>query len=228
MPRSKKEKVVSLTKVKKKSKDAKSTLIDSIRDAVREADYIYLLALENEKNQLLKNLRIGLRPGKLFCGKNKIMKLALGTMAETECEDNLSVVAKLIEGSCAVLCTKMPPKQVKAAMLEASKPVYAKTGTIASKTVVLAAGTESCARFPHSSEPHLRKLGLPTLLKNGVIHMLGEHKVCTEGEELDGNQASLLKLLGFEMTVFSSSLVAHWGRKGYETKTYKDAVMKDA
>jgi mRNA turnover protein 4 len=220
MPKSKRDKVVTLSKVKKKPKDAREKLVDSIRAAVGEAKHIYLLTIENEKNDLLKLVRAALRPGTIFCGKNKVMQLALGTMPETECEDNLRVLAKRIGGSCALLCTTEPLSKVRKALADVTPTVFARCGSTASKTVKLKAGTQDLRSFPHSAEPHLRGLGLPTLLKDGIIHLMGDHTVCTEGETLSGEKALLLKQLGIPMVKFQVTVAARWSRKGCETEVY--------
>ena len=43
---------------------------------------------------------------------------------------------------------------------------YARSGTVASQTVVLEAGP--LPEFSHSMEPQLRQLGLPAALKKGI------------------------------------------------------------
>ena len=58
--------------VKKKPKDAKSELVEKIQEAVTASKYVYVLEVENERNDLLKLCRAALRPGTVFCGKNKV------------------------------------------------------------------------------------------------------------------------------------------------------------
>ena len=49
--------------------------------------------------------------------------------------------------------------------------------------------------FLFSQFEYLRKLGLPVQLKTGVIVVEVKHTVCSEGEQLNTNQAKLLELL---------------------------------
>lgn len=64
--------------------------------------FAYVLKLENQRNNLLKGLRDDLKPGalsclyhhsslchsgRLFCGRNKVMQVALGVDPESECQE---------------------------------------------------------------------------------------------------------------------------------------------
>eukprot|EP00439_Symbiodinium_sp_Y106_P017198 s2704_g2.t1 len=74
---SKRNKVITLTKVKKRPKEKKDELIDGIRESCEEFSRIFLVSIENERNQ----------PGKLVCAKNKVMQTALGMSPESECQE---------------------------------------------------------------------------------------------------------------------------------------------
>ncbi len=86
-------------------------------------------------------------------------------------------------------------------------PDFHRTGSRATSTVTLPAGP--LPQFPHSLEPQLRQLGLPTALKKGVVQLLGEegHTVCREGDVLTSEQARLLKLLGRQDAKFRLDFV---------------------
>lgn len=64
--------------------------------------------------------------------------------------------------------------------------------------------------FPPSMEPQLRKLGVPCLLKNGVVMLLSEYTVCQEGQVLTFEQAAVLKLFWIQMALFKVKLDAYW------------------
>ncbi len=44
---------------------------------------------------------------------------------------------------------------------------FARAGCVSISSVVLEAGEDALARFPHNMEPTFRRLGLPTLLQCG-------------------------------------------------------------
>lgn len=214
MPRSKRNKVVSLTKCKKRPKEAKDKMIDEIRTLCEKSPRIYVVSLENERNAFLQEMRKKLRPGTLVCAKNKVMQLALGDSPSSECQDGIHQLAAMLNGPCGLLFTKMDPAQVQSILADFRPMDYARSGAVATKTVIMERGTESLAKLPHSIEAHLRQLGLPTQLKDGVIHLLGNHTVCKEGQELTSDQAQILKLLDSKQAEFSMTVEAHWQQGG--------------
>ena len=57
MPRSKRAKVVHLTKVEKKGKELSQRLFAAVRDAADRCQYIFLFSVENMRNNYLKDVR---------------------------------------------------------------------------------------------------------------------------------------------------------------------------
>merc|ERR1712217_341959 len=96
----------------------------------------------------------------------------------------------------------MAPADVQAFFAEYRPVDYARTGFVAAETVTLPRGPDALAKLPHSIEAHLRALGLPTQLKEGKIHLLADHTVCRNGEELSADAAQMLKLLDIEQAQF--------------------------
>mmetsp|Transcript_2132 Transcript_2132/g.4886 ORF Transcript_2132/g.4886 Transcript_2132/m.4886 type:complete len:225 (-) Transcript_2132:337-1011(-) len=219
MPKSKRNKVITLTKVKKRPKEKKDELIDGIRESCEEFSRIFLVSIENERNQFMQEIRKRLRPGKLVCAKNKVMQTALGMSPESECQDNVHKIAEMINGHCALLFSNSTPEEVESAFAAYRPSDFARSGSLATDTVVLPKGTDALASLPHSIEAHLRQLGLPTVLKEAKIHLLGDHTVCTAGKELSADAAQVLKLLGIQQAQFTLSVEAHW-QKGGAFKDY--------
>jgi mRNA turnover protein 4 len=59
-------------------------------------------------------------------------------------------------------------------------------------------------------DPYLRKLGMPCVLKRGVITLERAFTVCAAGDVLTPEQAQLLKLLDIKMAEFAFTLTCHW------------------
>eukprot|EP00439_Symbiodinium_sp_Y106_P001468 s2704_g1.t1 len=106
----------------------------------------------------------------------------------------------MINGHCALLFSNSTPEEVESAFAAYRPSDFARSGSLATDTVVLpkgesfvnrfhvsallTAGTDALASLPHSIEAHLRQLGLPTVLKEAKIHLLGDHTVCTAGKDM--------------------------------------------
>jgi len=71
-----------------------------------------------------------------------------------------------------------------------SESDFARSGNLATETVTLPPGP--LPQFPHSIEPHLRQLGMPTSLQRGVVTLLSEFTVCKANQALKPEQARIL------------------------------------
>jgi len=214
MPKSKKNKVITLTKTKKKPKEKKDKLIDEIRECCEKFPRLYLLSIDNERNTYLQEVRKRIRPSRLIMAKNKVMQLSLGTSPESECADGVHKLSQMITNRCALLFTTKEPAEVQGLFAEFRPMDFARAGAVAATTVTLPRGLDALAKLPHSIEAHLRALGMPTQLRDGRIHLLGDHVVCTAGKELTSDAAQILKLLGLKQAQFSVAVEAHWQKNG--------------
>lgn len=89
MPKSKRNKLVSLTKTKKKGRNAKEDLIETIKESLEEYKYQYVFSFENMRAGPFKGMSLALKADtKVFMGKNKVMRIALGRNPEEEPMDN--------------------------------------------------------------------------------------------------------------------------------------------
>jgi mRNA turnover protein 4 len=57
MPKSKRNRVVHMTQVSKKTREQKDALFSSIREAVPEFQHCFVLSVENMRNNHLKEVR---------------------------------------------------------------------------------------------------------------------------------------------------------------------------
>ena len=212
MPRTKRDRVVNLTKVKPKHKDAKGEMITTIREAVSSMRYVYVIDVENERNNILKMIRDNIKPARLFMGKNKVMQLALGVDAASEIADGIHKIAPLVSGHRGLVCSDMEPSQLAEILERHRSAEYARTGCLATGDVLLEQGAEALSMFPHSIEPHLRKLGLPTSLQDGRIILLGDYQLCKTGDKLSNEQCQLLKLMTVAMAELKVTALAVYDR----------------
>ena len=212
MVQSKRAKVVSLTQVKKKDRSRKAELIEKIQDACRRFSHVVVFNAENEKAVHMQYIRSALKPSKIFYGGNKIMIKALKEFSDMDDTLDINTLCNSLFGHRGLIFTDSDISTVSKIFESYTPKEAAKFGFVANETVVLKEGTESLSRFPHSMEPQLRNLGLPTVLKSGVIHLMGDTTVCTKGVPLTVEAAQLLNLLGYRMAEFRISVVVHFGK----------------
>ncbi|GLB38401.1 putative component of the ribosome assembly machinery [Lyophyllum shimeji] len=217
MPRSKRSKLVSLTKVVKKTKEQKSALMQELQENSEKWRYCWLFEVGSMRNAHLKTVRkLWKDSARIFFGRGAVMAKALGITAEEEHRPGIHKLAKQIKGQVGVLFTDTPPQEVIDWFVDFKQPDFARAGNIASRTVILPVGpvmrhhSDPPEPFPHNEEPQLRKLGLATSLNKGVPTLTNAHELCKKGKPLTGEQAQLLKLIGHRMVAFRVGLIARW------------------
>ncbi|XP_064445918.1 mRNA turnover protein 4 homolog isoform X3 [Mirounga angustirostris] len=171
------------------------------------------------RNSKLKDIRNAWKHSRMFFGKNKVMMVALGRSPADEYKDNLHQVSKKLRGEVGLLFTNRTKEEVNENpttttclflrwFTKYTEMDFARAGNKATFTVTLDPGP--LEQFPHSMEPQLRQLGLPTALKRGVVTLLSDHEVCKEGDVLTPEQARVLKLFGYEMAEFKVTIKYMW------------------
>jgi len=216
MPKSKRDRKVTLTKTSKKGGlEFKQGLIQRIRESVDNYSNLYVFSVDNMRNNHFKAVREAWkkdnRRATFFMCKNRVMALALGREEEEEYNDNLHKVSRLLRGpNRGLMLTNEEQKVVEEFFEEFEEPDYIRTGGTALEDVDIPEGALS--QFGHAMEPHLRTLGLPTELKKGVIHLMKDYRVCKQGEKLTAQQAQILKLFEYKHASFKIDIVAAWSK----------------
>ncbi|TRY76943.1 hypothetical protein TCAL_14705 [Tigriopus californicus] len=196
MPKSRRDRAITLSQTRKKpALEFKQSLVTKIRDAAAQHDFCYFVQVANNRNLFLKQLRDQWAGrGSFFLGKNRVMALALGRTEAEEIETGLHGMAKLLRNECGLLFTNRDQTEVVKFFEDYQEMDFARTGCLATDTVVLEAGP--LTQFPHSLEPQLRALG----------------------DILTSEQARLLKLLGEKQAHFKLNMVAVWSKMKGEVK----------
>jgi len=211
MPKSKRNREVALTKTKSKGLEQKTELISQVRKCVDDYKYIYVFEIENSRNNLIKDVREQWKDSRFFFGKNNILELALGKTVEDEQAPGLAGLSEKLRGPRGLLLTNRAKDETTGWFKRHKAVEYARSGFVATESVSLDAGPLS--QFPHSIEPHLRQLGLPTSLVKGVVTLVKDHVVCTKGDVLTPEQCRVLKLLENPMASFRLKLKFLWTKK---------------
>ncbi|NXY09973.1 MRT4 protein, partial [Pteruthius melanotis] len=244
---------VSLTRTPRKGLEAKQALIAELRRCVDTYKYIFVFSVANMRNNKLKDVRNAWKhsrwaggwcrggcpregaPGltsfssswaRIFFGKNKVMMVALGREPSSEYKENLHKVSKHLRGEVGLLFTNRTKDEVDEWFSKFRELDFARAGNKAPYGVSLDTGP--LEQFPHSMEPQLRQLGLPTALKKGVVTLLSDYEVCKEGDVLTPEQARVLKLFGYEMAEFKVTMKFLWNSEtGDFQKLVGDTTEKE-
>uniref|UniRef100_A0AC34F5I3 Ribosome assembly factor mrt4 n=1 Tax=Panagrolaimus sp. ES5 TaxID=591445 RepID=A0AC34F5I3_9BILA len=242
MPKSKKDKEISLTKVKKKTRENKNAIISQIQDALAQHKHIFVFSIDSMRSAKMTEIRQKFKEtsrffygkntvistkmteirqkfketSRFFYGKNTVMSVALGRDAATEKEKGLHKVSQLLKGQCGLMFTNENEKKVVKFFKDYSENDHARAGQEVDEDISLEKGP--LPQFAFSVEPQLRKLGLPTKLEKGVIELVDDFTVCKAGDKLNPEQAKILKLLDHKLSHFQVNLIAHWSAdKGLTT-----------
>ncbi|KAH9933205.1 uncharacterized protein BXZ73DRAFT_89842 [Epithele typhae] len=216
MPRSKRSKIVSLTKVAKKGREHKNALLQEVQENADKWQYCWLFEVGNMRNSHLKTVRkLWKDSARIFFGRGAL--------------------AAHIKGQVGLLFTDSPPAEVRAWFADFRQADFARAGNVAARTVVLPAGpvlqrhADPPEPFPHSEEPQLRRLGLRTRMERGVPTLDVPHTVCEAGKTLAAEQTQLLKLVGERLVTFRVGLRMWWAAEtGEVTEEAQEPEEADA
>uniref|UniRef100_A0A183CFQ8 Ribosome assembly factor mrt4 n=1 Tax=Globodera pallida TaxID=36090 RepID=A0A183CFQ8_GLOPA len=166
MPKSKRDKIVSLTKVKKKSREGKGGLLKEVRECIDQYKHLFVFSTENLRSARLGEIRQHFKQNsRIFFAKNNLMAVALGKTSEDEQANELHKVSALLKGQSGLMFTNGKADEVRRFLDEHIEEEFARAGTVATADVLLPAGPVPALHG--AMEPQLRKLGMPTRLENG-------------------------------------------------------------
>lgn len=223
MPRSKRAKVVHLSKVEKKGKELSVKIFNSVQEAAAKYPYIYVFSVDNMRNTHLKDVRTSLSDSRLFFGKTRVMAKALGDSEAESTQPGTHLLRPYLQGAVGLIFSPRSPNEI-TQFFENFRPMdYARAGTVAVRDFTIPAGTvysmageiplEHDAPLQHSQEPNLRQLGVPTRLVRGKVELDAPHAVCKQGDILSSVQTTLLKMFGLATAEFVVEPVAYWNQE---------------
>ena len=196
MPKTKRNKVVPLSKVTKKGfTDKKIKLIKRIHKYLKDYKYCYAFKYKNMTTMPMNELKNYFSDSIFLIGKNKVMQVALGKNSEEEIKENSTKLEKYLKGNCGLFFSNEEPDKVINYFKEYNCPYFGNVGTISNQTVILKRGfDEKLNDFPSSMESQLRQIGLNVKLDNGKFYLLDEFIVCEEGKSFNFSSKPLLSI----------------------------------
>uniref|UniRef100_A0A6A7G8K6 Ribosome assembly factor mrt4 n=1 Tax=Hirondellea gigas TaxID=1518452 RepID=A0A6A7G8K6_9CRUS len=222
MPKSKRERIVALSRATKRTKQQKGEIIQSIRDCVDMHTSCYVISFSNRRNVSFQPVRDHWRSSRFFCGKNKLMQIALGRSKENEHRENLQLISENLVHDNVLFVTSCGAEEVLKYFEELSTPDFARTGSAATEDFDLKEGVLEGMEF--SMEPRLKALSLPVRLNNRKIELLGNISVCKVGQTLTAEQSSILKLFNRKTSVFSGKVLCYWENGKFTDLSTKNGV----
>jgi mRNA turnover protein 4 len=110
MAKSKRNRVVPLTKVTKKGiVDKKALKIEKIQNYLEEFEYCYAFTYKNMTTVPMQELRNYWKGSKFAIGKNKVMTVALGRTEEEEPKPNSHKLSKYLKGNSGLFFSNEDP-----------------------------------------------------------------------------------------------------------------------
>ena len=188
--------------------------------------YLFIFSVANMRNSKLKDIRNAWKHSRMLFDKNKVMMVALRRSPSDEYKDNLHQVSKKLRGEVGLPFTNRTKEEVNEWFTKYTEMDFARAGNKAAFTVNLDPGP--LEQFPHSMEPQLRQLGLPTALRRGVVTLLSDYEVCKEGDVLTPEQARVLKLFGYEMAEFKVTIKYMWDAQSGRFQEMGDDLPESA
>ena len=223
MPKSKRSKVVTLSKTESRGRVRKSELLDAVHKSCDEFKSVYVFSCENMRSAPLKDLRAEMTKSRFLFGKNKVMTLALGKTAEEAYRPGLDQVGRLLRGDVGLIFTNDKASEFEKKLAAVSERDYARAGFKAPEDVLVRKGP--LVGQPSSMYEPLRKLLLPVKLNKAVVELEADHYVCKKGDVLSPEQAQALKFFDRKLAKFAVVLQYRW-RDGELTRL-STATMKE-
>merc|ERR1719265_2041921 len=211
MPKSKRNKQISLTKTSKGPvRDRKLQLAASVQEALTSHSYAWVIWAAGIPNKNLKELRDRVKPDKIIMGKNAVLSKAVGSGEDDEPANGSSGLNQFLAGGAALFFTNTEPDLVKEMFNNWKSYRTPTAGVVAPMEYVMPAGP---TKYAHSLEPRLKELGLPTVLENQIVALTDDYTVCSAGDALTKQAAAILTLEGVECAEVRVQAAAYWSAK---------------
>lgn len=180
--------------------------VERIKELVDQFNVVGLARIEKVPAKALHNLRDTLRGDVVITmSKKKLIRRAFVDSGK----ENLVDLSNQITGISALLFTNMNP--IKLAQFLESKAVKgpAKPGDIAPADIMVKEGDTKIAPGPIISELN-QYLKVPTMIKNGTIHIRSDSVTHHQGDLINEKQAQLLGRLGLEPMTIKLDFYSAW------------------
>ncbi|KRZ69775.1 mRNA turnover protein 4 -like protein, partial [Trichinella papuae] len=220
MPRSKRDKEVSLTVVKKKGRERKEKLVEEVQRCIDAYKSVLVFSVESFRTAQMNQVRhVFKENSRFFFGRNKVLAIALGRIPSEEYKQNLCKLSSALVGQRGLMFSNLSVDDIIRDLKKLEQPEFARSGNKATETITISAGP--LEQFQFTIEPLLRKLGLPVKLEKGVVIMEHDFVVCKKDCILTPEQAKILELFGIRLAKFKLNPILAWYDDGTVRKLSK-------
>jgi mRNA turnover protein 4 len=114
MAKSKRNRVVPLTKVAKKENLSmkKTQLVEKIESYLKEFEFCYVFRYKNMTTVPMQEVRNFWSSSKFLIGKNKVLQVALGKSEDDEPKSNSHKLSAYLKGNCGLFFSNENPEYV--------------------------------------------------------------------------------------------------------------------
>ena len=216
MPKSKRNRVVPLSKVTKKGPgEKKERQVKNIHKYLKQYKYCYVFTYKNMTNIAMNSLKEYFKDSIFMIGKNHVMQVGLGKTVEEETKEGSSNLNKFLKGNCGLFFSDKDPDDIINYFKEYSSPYFGNVGSISNQTLILKRGFDPHLNdFPSSMESQFRQLGMNIKIDDGKFCLLDDYIVCQEGKELTPDQSKMCKHLNIYLDEFKIYIKAYLGNNG--------------
>jgi len=180
--------------------------VKKLLDLMKKYNVVALAHVANMPANSLHKLRTMLRGEVVIhMTKKRLLQIALKSCGKP----NLDQLGKLETGITTVLFTNMNPFTLAKYLKDKAIKGPAKPGDIAPQDIVIPAGDTKIGPGPIISDFN-QHLKLPTLIKNGTIHIRTDTVTHTAGSVINEKAAQLLTRLGVEPMMIEMGLYLAW------------------
>jgi mRNA turnover protein 4 len=220
MPKSKRTKLISLTRTKPKTRDAKTKLLTRVKLLLTKYTRIAVVSYQNMNASAQLALRSHLGSiSKIIFGKKSILKLALGGSEESS-DDSVNMLCDFFDGQIALVFTNQPVSTLKSKLENFSKIEFAQPGSISPANVVLSKGDTVFKSMSSSNDEYLRNLGLDVNVNEGKLNLVSDFLAAGKGQALTSEQCKILKLLGIKLGKVKVEVRAIFDKENFRLEKY--------
>ena len=204
MPKSKRNRVVPLSRVTKKGPgEKKERQVKNIHKYLKQYKYCFAFNYKNMTNIAMNALKEYFNDSIFMIGKNHVMQVGLGKTEKEETKEGSSKLNLYLKGNCGLFFTNKEPDEIISYFKEYSSPYFGNPGSISNQTLILKRGfDEHLADFPSSMESQFRQLGMNIKIDDGKFCLLDDYVVCQEGKALSPDQSKMCKHLNINLDEF--------------------------